>query len=193
MKAAFQKRRESGGDRADACNAQFSGAGTRYHIMEEIMKRNSAVTTIMILVLTSCLSFASDHDGSGGCSTRRTAGDWGFTSTGVLTPPTGPPVPTGAVGKFTQDSAGNVQGSQVRSTNGVAAHQPFTGTVAVNADCTAKYTLNVYDDSGNLLRTVTLDAVVVDNGNLQRWIVELSLLPDGTSVPQVQTVEANRL
>ena len=125
------------------------------------------------------------------CSNATSAGRWGFTTNGVLLLPTGP-VPVTAVGHFVQDLHGNMEGSQVRSLGGGVAHETFTGTVTTNPDCTAKYTIDVYDDSGNLVRTSVLDAVFTNGGRKARVIFESIVLPSGASLPSVLSIEGEK-
>jgi len=65
------------------------------------------------------------------------------------------------------------------------AHETFTGTVTANPDFTAKYTISVYDDSGNLVRTSVLDTVYTHSGRKARVVFESIVLPDGSSLPSV--------
>ena len=73
------------------------------------------------------------------------------------------------------------------------AHETITGTLTVNRDCTIIVLANVYDDSGNLVRTSTIPGVLVDNGKHIRGIFETVLLPNGVNLPSVLTIEGNRI
>jgi hypothetical protein len=64
--------------------------------------------------------------------------------------------------------------------------------VTVNKDCTASGTINVLV-GGQLLRTAGLALVYDNNKNHARMIFQSLTLPDGTNVPVVITVDANRL
>jgi hypothetical protein len=125
------------------------------------------------------------------CSNATSAGSWGFSTNGVLLLPTGA-VPVVAAGRFTQDIFGNLTGSQVRSLGGGVARETFTGTVTTNPDCTAKYTITVYDDSGNLVRTSVLDAVFTNNGKKAHVLFESIVLPNGASLPSVLSIEGEK-
>jgi len=125
------------------------------------------------------------------CSNATSAGSWGFTTNGVLLLPTGA-VPVTAAGRFTQDIDGNLVGSQVRSVGGGVARETFTGTVTTNPDCTAKYTINVYDDFGNLVRTSVLDAVFTNNGKKAHVVFESVVLPNGSSLPSVLSIDGDK-
>ncbi len=128
------------------------------------------------------------------CTSATAAGTFGFTTTGILIlpAPTGP-VPVGAVGSITVDLNGNAAGSQDRSLGGAFAHETLTGTLTVNRDCTISLLANVFDSSGNLVRTSTIDGVLVNNGKQIRAIFETVVLANGVSLGSVLTVDANRV
>jgi len=156
--------------------------------MEEIMKptRVFAVIGLFLLLAGSSLHAA--------CTSATAAGTFGFTTTGILIlpAPTGP-VPVGAVGSITFDLNGNAAGSQDRSLGGAFAHETLTGTLTVNRDCTISLLANVFDSSGNLVRTSTIDGVLVNNGKQIRAIFETVVLANGVSLGSVLTVDANRV
>jgi hypothetical protein len=120
------------------------------------------------------------------------AGTYGFATSGTLILPTGPG-PVAAVGLVTFQRNGNASGSQDRSVGGAFAHETLTGTLTVNRDCTSLLAANVYDTSGNLVRISTISAVFADNTKLIRGVFEFVALPDGTALPAILTVDANRL
>ena len=153
------------------------------------MKRIKMLATFAVLATAVTLSYGSPR-----CSGTLVAGDWGFTINGViiLPAPVGA-VPVAAVGRFRQDASGNMQGTEARSLGGAFDNETLKGTVAVHADCTAKYTIEVFDSEGNLNRTSVLDAVFVNGGNKARVIFESITLAGGTSLPSALTVEANKL
>ncbi|MGE5733818.1 MAG: hypothetical protein ACM34E_01900 [Acidobacteriota bacterium] len=102
---------------------------------------------LMTILLTLALGSAANAQEAGKrCSNTTGVGTWGFTTSGVIFP-SNLGVPVTAVGSFTEDVLGNITGSQVRSIGGGFSHETFTGTVTVNANCTAQYTINVYDAS----------------------------------------------
>ena len=128
------------------------------------------------------------------CTSATAAGTFGFTTTGILIlpAPTGP-VPVGAVGSITVNLNGNAAGSQDRSLGGAFAHETLTGTLTVNRDCTISLLANVFDSSGTLVRTSTIDGVLVNNGKQIRGIFETVVLANGVSLGSVLTVDANRV
>jgi len=126
------------------------------------------------------------------CSNATGAGKWGFTVTGTIITPNGP-VSVVQVGRFTLDRAGNVVGSQARSLGGGIARETFKGTTTTNPDCTGSGTIQVFDESGSLVRTSGLDFVLVDNAREARYIVTSIVLPNGASIPPILAVDAKRL
>ena len=125
------------------------------------------------------------------CSNATAAGSWAYTYTGTIFTPSGP-LPAASVGHFVQDRAGNVSGSQARTVAGSSGIEDTNGSVIVNADCTASATINVLVN-GQLQRTATLALVYDSSGNHARMIFQSLTLPDGTNVPVVITIDANRL
>ena len=125
------------------------------------------------------------------CSLADSAGNYGFTLTGVVVVSTGQ-VPIAAVGRAALDATGNVSGTESRSVGGGFADETFTGTYTVNADCTGTATLNFYE-SGQLVRTSIL-SIIFDNNEREIRMVQKSLqLPNGAFLPVVITVEARRI
>jgi len=149
------------------------------------MKITRAFTAIGLFFLTAPGVYAA-------CSSATAAGTFGFTTTGTLILPTGP-APVAAVGVVSFDRDGNTTGSQDRSVGGAFAHETITGTLTVNRDCTISLLANVYDSSGNLVRTSTIPGVLVDNGKHIRAIFETVVLPNGANLPSVLTIEAERI
>jgi hypothetical protein len=126
------------------------------------------------------------------CTSATAAGSFGFTTTGTLILPTGP-APVAAVGVVTFDLNGNITGGQDRSVGGAFAHETITGTFTVTRDCTITVVANVYDSSGNLVRTSTIPGLLVNNGKQIRAIFETVVLPNGLNLASVLTLEADRI
>ena len=123
------------------------------------------------------------------CSNAGAAGKWGFTTNGTI-PGVGP---VGAVGRFSQDAAGNLVGIQTRSLNGGIAEETLSGSVTVNPDCTGTATINVFE-SGTLARITTLDVIYVNNvRDAHAIFTSLALQPSGMKLPTVLTVDLKRL
>jgi len=60
----------------------------------------------------------------------------------------------------------------------------------VNSDCTATGTISAYSLSGTLLRTAALAGVFVNHQREVRYLFESLVLPNGTSIRVVITVDA---
>lgn len=150
------------------------------------MKSTKILPALVLLLLSAAPRLHA------ACTNATLAGSFGFTTTGTLILPTGP-APVGAVGLITFDLNGNTSGSQDRSVGGVFAHETIKGTSTVNRDCTISLLANVYDDSGNLIRTSTIPGVLVNNGKRIRAMFESVVLPNGVSLPSALTVDADRI
>jgi hypothetical protein len=155
-------------------------------VKPSIRSKSLAPLLLTLLALTA-VSAAHASDGRK-CSTASVAGKFGFTTTGSI-PALGA---VAATGIFTQDASGDITGTQTRSLNGDIADETFTGTATVNPDCTGTDTIQVFQ-SGVLVRMTTLHVVYDDNGREARAIFTSLVLPDGTSLPSIITIEARRL
>jgi len=143
-----------------------------------------AFACVAVLVTVMAPLAAAEHK----CTLATVTGTWGFTTTGSI-PGVGP---VAAVGEVTFDGSGNLSGSQTRSLNGAVADETFTGTITVNLDCTATEVIEVFQN-GNLIRTSTLNVVIDDNGRAARSMITSIVLPDGTPLPSILTLDARRL
>ena len=126
------------------------------------------------------------HDG--GCSTASVAGRWTFTTAGSI-PGIGP---VAAVGSFVADASGNLKGTQTRSLNGDVADESFTGTSTANPDRTGTDVIQVFQ-SGVLVRTSTLYLVYDGHRWGARAIFTSLVLPDGTPLATILTIDAKRV
>ena len=154
------------------------------------MKSNST-RFLLLLCVTSVLMLVPLQAQVSRCSNVGQSGSWAYTYTGTIFTPGGP-LPAASVGHFNQDAAGNITGSQARSVAGSSGTEDITGNVTVNRDCTATATINALVD-GQLQRTAALALVYDSNKNHARMIFQSLTLPDGTNVPVVITIDANRL
>jgi hypothetical protein len=150
--------------------------------------RSKRLVPLLITLFALSAASAARASDTRSCSTASIAGKFGFTTTGSI-PSIGP---VAATGLFTQDASGNITGTQTRSLNGDIADETFTGTATVNRDCTGTDTIQVFQ-SGVLVRTTTLHVVYDDNGREARAIFTSLVLPDGTSLPSIITIEARRI
>ncbi len=162
--------------------------------MRNLKKRNILRTiyffATLLLSLGAVASGQSRDEGT--CSMARVAGEWGYTETGTLILPSGA-VPFASVGKYTVDPEGNLSGKRNGSEGGKIQEATVKGTATVNSDCTGTIAISLYDPSGNLLNTVVKALVYVDNAREARAIVTSVVLPDGTSVPPVITMNAKKV
>jgi hypothetical protein len=154
------------------------------------MKRINRHTMLSILIFASLLSMraVAESGGDKTCSLANVSGKWAFSINGSI-PAIGP---VGAIGVFTQDASGNITGTETRSLNGDIADETLTGTATVSSDCSGKDTFQVFED-GVLVRTSTVNIVYDDNGRQARAVFTSVVLPDGTSLPSILTVESNKL
>jgi len=142
------------------------------------------IATLAILTVVPLRAEASH------CSQSSAAGDWAYTYTGTVYAPD--PFPAAAVGHFSEDSKGNVTGSQTHTLAGATEVEDISGSLTVNQDCTGSGTINVLL-SGELLRTATLNVAFDSDGNHARLIFTSLILADGTVLPVVVTVDAMRV
>ena len=155
--------------------------------MKPSIRSKSLAPLLITLFALTAVSAAHASD-TRNCSTTSVAGKCGFSTTGSI-PAIGA---VAATGIFTQDASGNITGTQTRSLNGDIADETFTGTATVNPDCTGTDTIQVFE-GGVLVRTTTLHVVYDDNGREARAVFTSLVLPDGTSLPSIITIEARRL
>jgi hypothetical protein len=153
------------------------------------MKPSFAPRSLAILCFLALALAASAQANDGRhCSGASVAGNWAYTYTGTLILTTGA-VPVASVGSYTQDSAGNIAGTQTRSNGGSSAVETIAGNVTVNKDCTGTANIDVYQD-GQLQRSAVLALAYDNNGKHARMIFQSLTLPDGTDLPVVITVDA---
>ena len=124
------------------------------------------------------------------CSLTSVAGSWSYTYTGTVFVPNA--LPVAAVGQARLDSHGNISGSQTHTLAGQTEVEDTSGTYSVNRNCTGSFTISVYLN-GQLLRTAGLNAAYDSNANHIRMIFTSLTLADGTVLPSVITVDANRV
>jgi len=153
--------------------------------------KSNVPKTFVQLAAVFVMTLTPLHASTGHCSLFSSAGKWAYTYTGTIFTPSGP-LPAASVGHYYQDTAGNIKGSQARSVAGQSGVEDIAGTVTVSKDCTATATINIFVN-GQLQRTADLALVYDSSGNHARMIFQSLKLPDGTNVPVVLTIDANRL
>ena len=147
------------------------------------MNIRTIAIVVSLAVLTIVPNLYAAH-----CSNAGVAGKWAFTTNGTV-PGIGP---FAAVGSFKQDISGNSAGGETISLNGHVADETLSGSGNVAADCTSTAVYQVYED-GQLVRTSTLKIIYDDNMEHARALFQEVVLPDGTVLPTVLTVDAHRL
>jgi hypothetical protein len=116
------------------------------------------------LAMSGVPTVSADDDGAKGCSNRTLRGDYGFSITGTVFPPS--PVPSFLVRGVALthfDGRGNLRQVDFTTRNGVPAGsdwRPATGSYELNADCTGTMEIHPTDGSPSLF----LRMVVVDGG-----------------------------
>jgi hypothetical protein len=129
----------------------------------------------------------------GRCSNAGVAGEWGYTKTGTLFHPLAGAVPFATMGKLTLARDGTLSGVNNGSVNGAVSNDVLAGTFHIDADCTGTATVEVYDQLGNLLRTIGMALVVDDDAGELRGLVTSLVLPNGASLRSVITAQAKRV
>jgi len=157
------------------------------------MKQIIAKATLVVVVFATlhlCLAPSVRAQDEGVCSNSTVAGKWGFTTNGTVVGVG----PRDSLGIFTLDGAGHlVNGKATASLNGNITDETFSGTYAVNHDCTGKLAIEILDLSGNKLLTATLNVVFDDNVRELRAMYTSAVLPNGTALGTVITALAKRL
>jgi hypothetical protein len=156
------------------------------------MKHRSAWTMAFAALVLAVAAVGWADDGRR-CSNARAAGDWGYTKTGTLFLPTGAAVPFATMGKLTLEANGTLSGVNNGSVNGSVSSDVLAGTFQIDASCTGTATVEVYDQSGNLLRTIGMALVVDDDARELRGLVTSLVLPNGVSLRSVITAQARRV
>jgi hypothetical protein len=157
------------------------------------MKRNISLTTLAMIFLTMLhvgLAPAARAQDERTCSNASVAGKWGFTTNGTVVGIG----PRDSLGVFMLDGAGNLlNGKATSSLNGSVTDETFSGTYTVNPDCTGKLAIQIFDLSGNKILTATLDLVFDNNVRELRGMFTSAVLPNGTPLGTVITVQGKRL
>ena len=147
------------------------------------------VSTVAILALV--LAVAKPDAYGDTCSTAKAAGSYGFKLAGSLLPPTGAVLGAGA-GVVKADAEGNLAGSEARNVGGGFATETLVGTWTINSDCTGTAAFSVYE-SGTLVRQTSFSLVLVDGMHGGYGVEQALVLPDGTNLPAVITVDLTKV
>lgn len=162
--------------------------------------KHSAWRFFSLAVLMLSLAALASAQDKGVCSAAHMVGEYGHTMTGTVYPPNLPPgtaVVFAAVGKGTIDIDGNISGTQYSTLGGTVSQEAIVGTITWGADCTATWTVGIYDPSGTLRRTANWAGVVVGNGTeVEIRSIMTSLVmpaPGGLNIPAAVTIIAKRV
>ena len=155
------------------------------------MKCKNALNLFAGILLAVVALSAVPTAQAGQCSLAGAAGSYGFTLAGTLILSTGG-VPAAGVGRITIGADGNISGDETRSVGGSIGSESLRGTLAIKPDCTGTATFQVFA-SGQLVRTSIFALVFDDNSTELRAIQTSLVLPDGTSVLNVITVNAKKI
>ena len=157
--------------------------------------RHPIVRTIALAILSLGPAVTASAKDDHTCSVARVAGNWGYSLQGTFFPPTAPgPVPVAFVGTFTVNATGHLSGTQTSNVGGNVAHDVLVGTLTVNSDCTGTQNVDIYNQSGILLRTAVWALVFVNDAREVRGTFEsLVAQPSGTNVPAIAVAEGKRL
>ena len=151
------------------------------------MKRTIA-STLALFVLVAFVPGA--HAGDAACSIARAAGAYAVSDAGTIVGLG----PVAIVSRATFDAAGGISGKSTLSENGNVSRRTLSGSYTVNHDCTGTTTFGEFDESGNLIITVTADLVWDDNMSQFRFVLTSVVLPDGiTSIPIVISGDGKKL
>lgn len=156
------------------------------------MTRHLLRTLALVALVLACVA-AAPRQGGPFCSNALVAGEWGYTKTGTIYLPTGAAAPFGSTGTLALGANGYVTGTQLASVAGNLGGGTLYGTFTIEPACTGTMTVDVYDPSGTLLRTVSMSLVIDDFGRELRALVTSLVLPNGTPLPAVITGGARRL
>lgn len=153
----------------------------KHNVVQRIVMRLS-IPVVLLALLTTAQGQS--------CSLARAAGTYGFSDSGTVVGVAS----RVAVGIFTLDAAGNLNGKGTSILNGTIAHEKFSGSYTANSDCTGTFKdVQIRDLSGNLLLTITADLAWDDSMKQLRAIFTSAKLPNGTSLLTVIGADARKM
>ena len=158
--------------------------------------KHHIVRTIALAVLSLGLAATASANDHHACSIARVAGTWGYSLQGTFFPPN----PAGGtltvlvafVGTYTVEANGDLSGTQTSNANGTVSLDVLKGTLTVNPDCTGTQTVEIYNQSGNLLRSAVWAVVFMDDARESRGTFRELKLPNGTVVPAIAIAEGKK-
>jgi len=96
------------------------------------------------------------------------------------------------VGTYTVEANGDLSGTQTSNANGTVSLDVLKGTLTVNPDCTGTQTVEIYNQSGNLVRSAVWALVFMDDARESRGTFRELKLPNGTVVPAIAIAEGKK-
>ena len=154
------------------------------------MKHKVVSATLLMICLAAMYMGLAQAAQAETCSTAKAAGKWGFTTNGTVVGIG----PRDSLGIFTLDEAGNLLNAKATSSlNGSVTDEKFSGTYTVNPDCTGKLSIQIFDLPGNKILAATLDLVFDNNVRELRGLFTSAVLPNGTPLGTVITVQGKRV
>lgn len=154
-------------------------------LIKSVLKKCIVPAVLLVSIGAAVPAYAQPS-----CTPNSGAGRWAFTETGTIILPTGS-ILFGAVGVVSVDAAGNVSGTSVSST-GIASSGTLSGVLIVNPDCSFTVATAVYDAAGTLQRYLDFAGVFTSKSDGLHAIVTSLRLPNGTPLPSVITLNAER-
>jgi len=159
--------------------------------------KHQIVRNIAFALLALGLAATASAQGHHTCSIARVAGTWGYSLQGTFFPPN----PAGGtltvlvafVGTYTVDEDGSLSGTQTSNANGNVSHDVLAGTLTMNPDCTGTQTVEIYNQSGTLLRSAVWAVVFMDDARESRGTFTELKLPNGTIVPAIAIAQGKKV
>jgi len=158
------------------------------------MNRHSFRIACIVVLVIGLAGAAAAQDR--GCSNDTLKGAWGYTETGSVILPAslgGGTVTAAAVGKYEFDKAGNFEGEQNSSANGVVGPDTKQGIYTINPDCTGTLTLTAY--RGGVAQRLSVWAFVIDDSGRQMRAIMTSMhhVPYNVDLLPIMTMTATKV
>lgn len=155
------------------------------------MKRNISRMGLSIVfaasVILSLAAAARAEENS--CSLTSAAGKYSFTDDGTVLGIG----PRKAVGVFTLQASGKLtNGVATSSLNGSIAHETFSGSYTVNADCTGTITVQIYASGTEILALTLNFAFDAHMNELRGLFTSATAEPSGAPLATVISLDARR-
>ena len=156
--------------------------------MKNTIARTALALIFAAALMVSMAAPAHAWDWQPPCSLAGAAGHWSLTDTGSVIG-IGPRT---AVGVFTLDGNGNLlNGVAASSLNGTVAQETFSGTYAVNPDCSGSFDVKIYSAGAELFE---LTAFIAFDEHMRhmRAVFTSVVTPGGVALPSVISLDARK-